>query len=519
MRDSDALILPAPGNVLEGADMRVQEMIHGHRFIPEQEPFMIVLEALAVCASVPLGTVVPGDAVHESFSYELPHRRKMRFLLFVDRHLEKVANNETIPDHAKWEKWKGCVNDQYDSNRSGQDHFAYLDPIFDRKIDSLLQAICLIRSRELDVMHNRRWTSRFLAVTGPHMICTDMRETANRHWSVDRRFFGRGGELVYLMLNRSRLANDIGRMVKKRFLNTNDPINRIAAALCDPAGDDKSTTHVGYLPYRNHPTFEHLAEDWHGILTLDRLPDGHLFEPLFRITGLNLVCYLAECSRNQIGAVKAEPIILDLTDGDDKQLRQFSKEHLNRHRQASNRAVQAYVEFRTNKDDGWGIAVSHEDPIAAKEVIKRLFSYENSEARPSEPKRQLEALIEQAKSRDKNNTHKYFLPLVKGIGLATSRQRVGAWFGVDDAMIFSLVVANVSRSVELREFVTRLYDRYGLVIGPREARRAFNRLPVGVHSFEANLAALESRMTRLDLTRRLSDDCAFVTNPYRHNND
>ena len=135
------------------------------------------------------------------------------------------------------------------------------------------------------------------------------------------------------------------------------------------------------------------------------------------------------------------------------------------------------------------------------------------------PKRQLEALIVQAMSRDKNNAHRYLLPLVKDIGLATSRQRIGAWFGMDDAMVFALVMANVSRTVDLRDFVARLYDRYGLVIGPEEARRAFDRLPVGVQSFEANLAALETRMTRLDLTRRLSDDCAFVTNPYRHNHE
>ena len=150
------------------------------------------------------------------------------------------------------------------------------------------------------------------------MICTDMRETANRSWSADRRFFGRGGELVYLMLNRSSLASEIGGLVKKRFLNSNDPMNGIAAALCDPSDDGKTNAHVGYLPFRHHVAYERLAEDWRGILTLDRLPDGHLFEPLFRITGLNIVGYLAECARDEIGAAKAEPIIADLTDGDDK---------------------------------------------------------------------------------------------------------------------------------------------------------------------------------------------------------
>ena len=497
--------------------MRVQEVIHGHRFIPEQEPFMIVLETLAVCDSVRLGSVVPEENSHELFSYQLPHRRKMRYLLFVDRHLERIACDETIPDSTKWEMWKKLTNEQYDRTHDGQDHFSYLDQVFDRKINSLLQAVRLLRSRELDVLHNRRWTSRFLAVTGPDMICTDMRENAKQNWSADRRFFGRGGELVYLMLNRSSYAAEIGVLVNRRLLNQQDSMNLIAKALCDPHDDKATSTSVGYLPFKNHRAYDRLAKDWKKILTLDRLPEGHLFEPLFRITGLNLVRYLAERCRDETGAERVEPIIADLTDGDDKQLRQSSKEHLNRHRQAANRAVHAYVESLANNDEGWRTAVSHDDPIAAREVIDRLFSYNSSEIQPFTPLNCLEALIAQAKSRDKNNAYKYLLPLVKGIGLATSRSRIGTWFGLDDSMIFALVIANVSRVVELREFIARLYNRYGLVIGPEEARRAFDRLPVGVHSFEANLAALEARMTRLNLTRRLSDDCAFVINPYTDN--
>lgn len=519
MLDAQKDPLPAPVNLLDGADMRVQESIHGHRFIQEQEPFMLVLETLAVCAAKPLGTVPPGDATHEAFHYNLPHRRKMRFLLFQDRHLEKVASDETIHDHEKWDDWKGRVNDQYDPERDGQDHFAYLDNVFDRRIDALVQAVHLLRSMEVDVLHNRRWTSRFLAVTGPDMICTDMREGANRSWSGDRRFFGRGGELVYLMLNRSSKASEVGELVQKRLLSPDDPKNAIAKALCDPFDQKASSTHIGYLPFRQHEAYNRLADDWQAVLNLDRIPNGHLFEPLFRITGLNLVVYLAERARAEIGAPKAEPIILDLTNGADKQLRQSSKEHLNRHRQAANRAVRAYVEKRVANDEGWETAVGQDNRAGAAKEIQRLFGFKNKEKRFSSPKNQLEALIQQATKRDKNNIHKYLLPLVKDIGLATSRPRVGSWFGVDDAMISALVMANVTRTVELREFVALLYVRYGLVIGPEEARKAFERPPVGVQSFEANLAALETRMTRLALTQRLSDDCAFVTNPYRNDHE
>ena len=507
--------LPAPPSLLDGADMRVQESIHGHRFLQEQEPFMVVLEALAVCAAKPLGSVPPSDATHEAFQYDLPHRRKMRFLLFQDRHLDKIAKDDTIPDDSKWLAWKDRVNNQFDPDNDGQDHFAYLDAVFDRRIDSLIQAVQLLKSMELDVMHKRRWTSRFLAVTGPDMVCPDLRESSNRNWAPDRRFFGRGGELVYLMLNRSRHVQPLGRLIGDRLLNPDDPMNRIASALSDPNETKGSSAHVGYLPYRWHDAYDRLADDWIGILELERLPNGHLFEPLFRITGLNLVVYLAERAREEVGASSTEPIVADLTDGADGQLRESAKAHLNRHRQAANRAVRAFINRRLEADEGWKTARDLGSPTAAASALRQLFGFKNRDHRPGAPDKQLASFIDHALARDKNNIHKYLLPLAKNIGLATARQRVGTWFAIDDQLLFALVMANVDRTVELRDFVARLYERYGIVIGPDEARRAFDRLPVGAQSFEGNLTALEARMTRLALTRRLSDDCAFVMNPYR----
>ena len=509
--------LPAPPSLLDGADMRVQESIHGHRFVQEQEPFMLVLEALAVCAAKPLGSVPPSDAIHEAFHYDLPHRRKMRFLLFQDRHLEKVVKDDTVPDDSKWLVWKERVNNQFEPHNDGQDHFAYLDPVFDCRIDSLIQAVRLLQSMELDVMHNRRWTSRFLAVTGPDMICPDLRESSNqgRGWSPDRRFFGRGGELVYLMLNRSRHVQLLGQLIGERLLNSEDPMNRIAHALSDPNDTDRSTPFIGYLPYRRHDAYDRLAEDWLGILRLKRLPRGHLFEPLFRITGLNLVVYLAERAREEVGAPSPEPIVADITDGADSQLRQSAKEHLNRHRLAANRAVRAFIERRLEADKRWSTALALGSPVAAADALRQLFGFKNRDLSRGAPAKQRDALIDNALTRDKNNIHKYLLPLAKDIGLATARQRVGTWFAMDDHLLFALVMANVDRTVELRDFVARLHTRYGIVIGPDEARKAFDRLPVGAQSFAGNLMALEARMTRLALTRRLSDDCAFVINPYK----
>lgn len=508
-KDSLTQTLAAPGNVLQDAGMRVQENIHGHRFVQEQEPYMVVLEALAVCASTPLGSIVPEPGQHETFDYQLPHREKLRFLLFQDRHLERVARDSSINDQEKWQVWKDRVNSQFRPNDDKQDHFAHLDREFSQRIDGLLQAVRLLRSMEIDVMHNRRWTSRFLAVTGPDLILTDMRERAGK-WGADRRFFGRGGELVYLMLNRSERAAELGALIQKRLLDPRDPMNQIAIKLAGPDTGSASSASIGYLPLAQHPAYDRLAEDWEKILRLD-LPNGHLFEPLFRITGLNLHVYLAERAQDICGAPSREPTVVDMGKGQDKQLRELSKVHLNRHRHAANRAVRAYVETVTENDETWKAAVEHGDAAAA---LRSLFKLKKIELPREDPQKQRDALVDDAIKRDKNNIYSYLLPLGKGIGLIDTRPRVGAWFSMSDSMLFALVMANVDGPVELREFVRRLYERYGIVIGPEEARRAFERPEVGIQSFEANLAALEQRMTHLALTRRLSDDCAFVTNPY-----
>lgn len=506
--------LPIPDGVLEDVEMRVQENIYGHRFNPDQEPFMILLEALTVCSAHELGTTLPSDSAHESISYELHHKKKLRYLLFADRHLSKIEVDDRVPEGEKWECWKKCVNAQFPSSDDQQDEFAYLDEAFNRDIHSLSQAVRILKAQEVDILHNRRWTSRFLSVSGPNTVLTDVREGKGNSWSTDRRFFARGGEIVYLMLNRSSDSKALAALIKKRLLSESNPLDQMAKKLSHDPSDSKSTTNTGYLPVKQHPSYERMSTDWTAILKLN-LPDSHLFEPLFRITGLNIITYVSERSQDTLKENIREPIIVDLTNGTDKQLRESAKEHLNRHRQVANRAIKAYIENRLTNDIGWQTAVSQNDSLAASSVLTRIFSFKGGEHKNLTPINQLKEFTQKALERNKNNPHKYLLPMAKGIGLATSRPGVGTWFCMDDAMLSALVFANVSKTLELRDFIAVLYQRYGLVIGAEEARNAFTRLPVSIQSFESNLTALEKRMTNLGLTERLSDDCAFVINPYR----
>ena len=66
---------------------------------------------------------------------------------------------------------------------------------------------------------------------------------------------------------------------------------------------------------------------------------------------------------------------------------------------------------------------------------------------------------------------------------------------------------------ELGEFLRRLFDRYGLIFGDREAEAVLAHADHDKKAFQANAARLEQRLGSLGMLRRLSDACAYVQNP------
>lgn len=505
--DKEDSIVTQPGNLLGSAGMRIQEHIFGHRFTVDQDPYMILLEALAVCSEIPLGSKKVVKNRHEDLKYGLKFKKEMRFLIFHDQRLGQITNDDQIPDNEKWEKWKSEVDNQYD--------FDYLDTEFNRNIDALNQAVCILRSQEIDVSNNRRSTSKFMAVRGPDTILGDFKGD----WSRDRLFFARGGELVYLMLNRNRSVpvEELNQMIEKRFLDSDNPINKIARKIS--ANDESSEKKkIGYLPIAHHKIYDQMANDWISILNTPYLPDSHVFDPLFRITGLNLMAYFAARAEETMGQNLPTPVVVDLTSGTDSHLKDYAKADLSYQRTLTDRAVSTYIREIIWNTDEWKTAVRHGNADKGRQIIGETFMKSKYINDNSDLEQLLLSFIKTATSRPKYNLHATLLPLTKGIGIVESRGPTRTWFSLSDELIDALVIANVatSSSIELRDFTRCLYDKYRLVIGPEEAREAFKENPpLGMQSFQGNLAALERRMTQLSLTIRHSDDCAFVVNPYR----
>ncbi|AEQ52699.1 hypothetical protein [Pelagibacterium halotolerans] len=519
----------------DGADtlMWVQEELFGHRFVEEQLPYMLVLEVLAICRVLQLGddgrhyseTRIFNQKghtpqTHESIIIPVIRSVELRYILFRDNSLDRIAKDERIAAQDRFDAWVEALNRGFANEvRIGGVNFAYLKDRFDGNFEDARQAVRIIKGLELDVLNNRRYTSKFLAPRGPSLILNDV----DLKYVADRAFFGRGGEMIYLMLNRSARASDVAREVKQYFLSTSDPAERLASRLVPNTNDRTQGGAIGYLPLDSHPAYDRLAEDWNAILTLRSLPPPQKFEPLFRMTALNLVCYFADRAR-EVSGNAVDPIPLDMTGGANSNLRDVSKNYLNRHKQVIDDAVESHIREKIAGVHAWNVALAHEDAPTRSEMavdaIVRTFDAKRwaDKAAASEgikkPEVWLEAFISATKRRDRNNISSMITPLGKSSGFVVARRSAGTWFSASDEFLEALVLATVRGPITIDDFLTQLYKRYGIVIGPAEQREAFDEPPCDVSAFEENLRVLEKRLTGLGYVKRLSDDCAFVSNVY-----
>ena len=503
--------------------MWVQEEIYGHRFIEDQLPYMLVLEVLLICRSVLFDKhLVPKNDhkildhneflndQHERVSISLPKQEELRTILLRNIRIDEINADKSIEDDQKLKIWVEELGGDYD----------YLqERLPSRNFNEIYRAVCMLRALEIDGQNNRRWTSCFPVPRGPTLMFADL----DSKWKTDRRFFGRGGEIVYLMLNRStEHRGNLRKLLQKDFMDGDD-FNCLAKKLSPPKENHVTgSALIGYLPLKTHNSYDRLAKDWCSILSLEGPSVPQKFEALSCITALNLIRYFAErSSETEHGVHDNSPhspefIPLDFLYGKRAELRKVSKEYLHRHREAVWTATDVHIERKLSKESRWR-SVDNLDHEAVRSIIGEVFylqeKFRNNISGMAKPEI-LEQFKLHARNRSHNSIAKEILPLARNAGLVAVKKGVGAWFCPRDMLLESIVYAKVSKTTLLSRFVEELYDQYGFVIGPSEARRSFNVLPCDVLRFEENLQEFESRLTRLGYVKRLSDDCAFISNPF-----
>ncbi len=503
--------IDAPANHKEAVNLWADEAIWGHRFHNDQTPWLVLLEFMAVFRSRHLdGSALnekrSGDD-HERITYHIPRLGPLRQLVFNNPHIQHVEATERT-DGDRWNAWLERVNGEYD--------FQYLKDRF-RSFSRLVRVIEFFQSTAVEAQRQRRWTSRFLFPYGPNCIYADL--PGKIAGSPDRRFFARGGELLYLMLSRSKDGPVLAEKIAARLLRNDDRWDRVARALLpdgyriDP--DSVPVGSIGYLPYPERPEYEALARDWHRLLDL-KLPGATLLDPLMRISALHMLLYMVRRSHEEVGDGGEPKFILEIAAPRKTSIRELSTDNLNGNRRLSQRAIRAYID-QAKSDEAWSKALAARAPAdAVRDYLTKRFSWEPEDGLPGgDPEMIFAALQSYAEKRHSEHVAKVHTEWSRHIGLSISRRGAGTWYAPDDALLKAFVMTTVDGREEYHRFLNKLYDRYRIIVGVQEAERAFGSLPTDEKAFTQNTQRLEQRLRTLGLLRRLSDDCAYVENPFR----
>ena len=112
------------------------------------------------------------------------------------------------------------------------------------------------------------------------------------------------------------------------------------------------------------------------------------------------------------------------------------------------------------------------------------------------------------------NSSMLFRKLGKSIGLIVPPKGANARFTVNEKILSFLVLATVrpGQKVLLDDFLGKIFNRYGLVIGPEQSDRGQHGRRSDV--FDANLAAFQKMLKQSGFLRDLSDATAIVENPF-----
>ena len=509
--------LPRPANLDEdtgsrGPSMWIDEAIWGHRLYDEQTPWLAFLEFLNVLHS----EYAAGRAFQEvegvnTLRYSPAKRLYLRNVLFNNPRL--LAIQRDVPDDAaRWAKWIADMKSSAHGVREAD--FGYIRERFET-FDDFCLVVQLLRQTAIEGESNKRWTSKFVFPYGPAALYEDLNVKPNSITN-DRRFFGRVGELVYLMLCRSGRREDLLSSLEPLVLAENSRWNRLIRALSPSESEAPTVRAKAYLPYESLDEFTAFAEDWLAVLRC-QMPGYDAIPHLVDLLGLHIVSYLLR--RAADWAPLGDPVhfVLEVIAPRRTTIRDLAADNYLANNQRPKDAVEAYIRESVERSPRWQSAIASTDPFGdGKEALWELvfWSADDEYEGPESADVLLKHLRNAALRRHSQHLANVHGKYMREIGLATRRASRRMRYAPNDQILKTLVVANVAKRMEFQEFLHVLHQRYGMVIGHHQATAYIDRGVCDQKTFEDNAKRLEQRLASLGLLRRLSDACAYIENPF-----
>jgi hypothetical protein len=507
-------VLPRPTHFEDraGPEIWVDEAIWGHRLHDEQSPWLTFLEFLNVL----LAENVAGRALQEismnSLSYRPQTQLRLRNLVFNNPHIMTVIAEDRA-DELAWTSWLQKMADTAGGLESPD--FAYLRDRFETFRD-FAAVIRFLQGSAIEGDSNKRWSSKFVFPFGPNGLYEDVNVKVNGGVTTDRRFFARTGEILYLMLCRSRRVDELRERLVGQLLENPAPYDGMVRALQGEAQLAKADRRGAFLPCSTHPAFDRLADDWLAILSLP-IPAYDAIPHLVAVTGLNLILYQLDRASEVLGGARAT-VVCEIVSPKKSVVRDLSADSYQTNNALPRQAIERFIRATTETDQWQAALISDDAGIEVTDLLKRAFDWpdpDDEEERSIPPDELIDRLVEKAAVRHKQHVGKVHMTWARAIGLSSRRSSRRVRYAPTDRLLKTLVVTCVAKRMEFKDFLATLTDRYGLIIGDQQARSLIDSGNADQEDFSDNARRLEERLASLGLLKRLSDSCAYVENPFQ----
>ncbi|NOT01201.1 MAG: hypothetical protein HOP29_11300 [Phycisphaerales bacterium] len=500
--------LPPPESFEQSSSMWVDEAIWGHRLYDEQLPWFVFLEFLNVFTHEDdKGRAFDEQDKPNELKYRAAHRLYLRNILFNNPHLPNIRLSYPN-DSNRWEEWLRRMK----SAATGLNHpeFGFLKDHF-HSFEDFCEIVSLVRSTSLEVNSNKRWTSKFVFPYGRGCLYEDLDNNASTN---DRRFFGRTGEMLYLMLCRTPRKQELLAAFKGRLAKAEKTWASIINCLQPTSAEDMSGERANaFLPYASHPCFDDLADDWLAVLRLN-IPSYDVFPHLVNLAGLHILKYQLSVSRQLLGSSTPLKLICEVVAPKKTLVRELSCDLYQSNNLLPAQAVETFI-ANIDRSDDWQRAITENGAFEkCRRILKEKVRWGEDYDGPPDAGELISRLRQDAMKRHRQHVANIHRNYGREIGLVSKRGTVKLRYAPTDALFKTLLFANVEKRIELHQFLDRLHLRYGFVFGDKEAEQVLSKDEFDKKAFQGNSRRLEQRLGSLGLLRRLSDGCAYVVNPF-----
>ncbi len=498
-------------------DFWVDEAIWGHRLYDEQTPWLCIMEFLGVLSSEYQKNTAFKEQSFNALSYNPYSRIYLRNLLFNNPYIEVVYRDyEEHKDEKKaWQEWTKLAESNF-AGLSEYPNLMYLQKNFE-KFEDFYESIKFLQNNTIEGENNKRWSSQFIFPYGKECLYEDLRINGDKVQN-DRRFFGRTGELLYLMISRSGQVDNILTFFESNILNSNSIYNRLAQLLQPNKGieDAIKDTKGTYLPYEYMPEFSNVAEDWNSIMNC-KIPAYDTLPHIVNITGLHMILYFLNRSKNVLQHKDKTMFVIEILAPKKTIIRDLASDSYINNNNLSRQALEQYIRSIKETDE-WNKIFTLPDPFfEAQKLLQEKFLWPSTTEDLSSfesPDALIDELVDKAVIRHKQHVNNFHRVWGKEIGLSSSRNSQRIRYAPTDNLLKTLVLTNVPERMEFKEFLRKLHDKYGFIIGDKEAIEVTNSGQADLEAFSENALRLEQRLSSMGLLRRLSDAFAYVENPF-----